>query len=70
LSRGDETFVKELAEGGIMEVELGKIAATKATRDQVKAFGRQMEEHHGKANEELKALAAKKSIDLPKALQS
>ena len=40
---------KEAAEGGIMEVELGKIAATKATRDQVKAFGRQMEQDHGKA---------------------
>lgn len=69
LSRADETFVKEVAEGGMMEVELGKIAATKATRDQVKAFGRQMEEDHGKANEELKAIAAQKGVDLPKALQ-
>ena len=69
LSRGDATFVKEVAEGGMVEVELGKIAATKATRDQVKAFGRQMEEDHGKANEELKAIAAKKGIDLPKNLQ-
>jgi putative membrane protein len=60
LSRADETFVKEVAEGGMMEVELGKMAATKGTRNQVKAFGRQMEADHGKANEELKAIAGKK----------
>ena len=53
LSSADEKFVKEAAAGGMMEVELGKIAAEKAVNDKVKVFGQQMQEDHGKANEEL-----------------
>src|SRR4029077_12885151 len=68
LSGADEKFVKEAAEGGMMEVELGKIAAEKAVNDKVKAFGRQMQEDHGKANEELKTLAANKGVQIPTAL--
>jgi putative membrane protein len=69
LSRADEKFVKEAATGGMMEVELGKIAADKAANDKVKAFGRQMQEDHGKANEELKTLAANKGVKIPTALE-
>src|SRR4030095_1576425 len=59
LSPADQNFVKEAAVGGMMEVELGKIAADKATNDKVKAFGRQMQEDHGKAAEELHSRPAK-----------
>ena len=69
LSSADEKFVKEAAAGGMMEVELGKIAADKAANDKVKAFGRQMQEDHGKANEELKTLAANKGVKIPTALE-
>jgi len=69
LSGADEKFVKEAAAGGMMEVELGKIAAEKAVNDKVKAFGRQMQEDHGKANEELKTLAANKGVQIPMALE-
>src|SRR5262245_19721931 len=69
LSRGDQNFVKEAAAGGMMEVELGKIAADKATNDQVKAFGRQMQEDHGKAGEDLKTVAASKGVQIPTALE-
>jgi putative membrane protein len=69
VSRADGKFVKEAAAGGMMEVELGKLAADKATNDKVKAFGRKMQEDHGKANEELKTLAANKGIQLPTALE-
>jgi putative membrane protein len=69
LSRADDKFVREAAEGGMMEVELGKLAAEKANNDQVKAFGRQMQEDHGKANEELKTIAANKGVAFPKSLQ-
>ena len=69
LSRADENFVKEAAAGGMMEVELGKIAAEKATNDKVKAFGRQMQQDHGKANDELKTLAGNKGVPLPAALE-
>ena len=64
----DEQFLKDAAAGGMMEVELGKIAADKAVNDQVKAFGRQMQQDHGKANDELKTLAANKGVQIPAAL--
>jgi putative membrane protein len=69
LSSADEKFVKEAAAGGMMEVELGKIAAEKAVNDKVKVFGQQMQEDHGKANEELKGLAANKGVQIPTALE-
>lgn len=47
------------------EVELGKLASTKAADKEVKDFGSKMVADHTKANDELKALAAKKSVTLP-----
>lgn len=61
----DRHFAMEAAEGGIMEVELGKIAAQKATNADVKAFGQKMVDDHGKANDELKSIASSKNITLP-----
>ncbi len=69
LSGADERFVKEAAEGGMLEVELGKLAADKATNDEVKAFGRRMQEDHSKANEELKKIADINNVKLPSALE-
>jgi putative membrane protein len=61
----DETFVKKAAEGGMAEVELGKLAADKATSNDVKQFGQKMVEDHSKANDQLKSLAQAKNITLP-----
>jgi putative membrane protein len=58
-------FMKEAAQGGMAEVELGKLAASKAKNAEVKAFGQKMVVDHTKANDELKAVAAKKSFTLP-----
>ena len=60
-----EDFLKEASQGGMAEVELGKLAATKATSADIKKFGQMMVDDHSKANSELKALAAKKGITLP-----
>ena len=59
---GDQAFVVETAMVGMAEVELGKLAADKAASGKVKAFGQQMVADHGKAGDELKALAASKQI--------
>jgi putative membrane protein len=64
----DEHFVMEAAKGGMAEVELGKLAADKATKDDVKKFGQRMADDHGKANDELKSLAQRKNITLPTAI--
>jgi putative membrane protein len=69
LSKDVERFIKEAASGGMMEVELGKMAVGKAANDKVKEFGRRMQEDHGKANNELKSLAANKGVEIPKDLE-
>jgi putative membrane protein len=64
-SGSDHMFVTKAAKGGLAEVELGKLAADKASSDQVKQFGQRMVTDHGKANDELKSLAQSKNITLP-----
>ena len=64
LSSSDANFIKEAAQGGMMEVQLGKFASEKASNDQVKEFGRRMEQDHSKANDELKKLASDKGVNL------
>lgn len=58
-------FMTEAASGGMMEVELGKMAQEKAQHADVKSFAQMMVTDHTKANDELKALAGTKSIVLP-----
>jgi putative membrane protein len=61
----DEAWVMKIAKGGIAEVELGKLAAEKASSDAVKQFGQRMVDDHSKANDELNTLARNKKITLP-----
>ena len=61
----DASFYKTLAQGGIAEVEAGKLAQQKGDDPKVKDFGAMMVKDHSAANEQLKALAAGKGIDLP-----
>jgi len=65
LSKADSQFVMEAAQGGLMEVQLGKLAQEKASHEKVKEFGKRMEQDHGKTNSELKKIAADKGIQLP-----
>jgi putative membrane protein len=69
LSGADKTFVMKAAEGGMAEVELGRLAASKATDPDVKAFGQRMVDDHSKANDKLKAIASEEGITLPTALK-
>ncbi len=62
---GDLAFMNAAAPGGMAEVELGKMAASKAQNPEVKAFGQKMVEDHTKANDELKQIAAQKKVMLP-----
>ena len=61
----ERDFLTEAASGGQMEVELGRMAATHASSPRVKEFGQRMATDHGKANAELKRVAAKESVKLP-----
>lgn len=64
----DTKFAVAAADGGMLEVELGKLAQTNASSPVVKNFGQMMVDDHSKAGEELKTLAASKSITLPQVL--
>jgi putative membrane protein len=64
----DTEFAVEAADGGMLEVELGKLAQANGSSEKVKMFGEMMVTDHSKANDELKALAAQKNISLPGAL--
>lgn len=65
LSDKDKIFMKKAAKGGMMEVAMGQVAEQKAQSEDVKSFGKRMVTDHGKANDELKAIASKKGVQLP-----
>jgi len=70
LSAGDAKFVKTAASGGMEEVELGKLAASKASDPDVKSFGQKMADDHSKANDQLKQIASQKGVTLPTGLNN
>ncbi|MFI5453711.1 DUF4142 domain-containing protein [Pedobacter sp. UC225_61] len=68
VDQDDTEFAGKAAVGGMAEVEFGKIALSKSTNAEVKAFAEMMVNDHGKANEELKTIATSKNIALPTSL--
>ena len=64
MSSQDRDFIMDAAMGGMMEVELGRMAAQQGSSDAVKQFGQRMVDDHSKANEELTSLASSKGITL------
>ena len=65
LTASDKKFVREAAEGGLAEVELGQLAAEKASSEEVKKFGQRMVDDHSKANDQLKQIASSKGVTVP-----
>ena len=61
----DRNFLMDAAMGGMLEVELGRLAAQQGASDAVKQFGQRMVDDHSKANQELMSLAQSKGITLP-----
>ena len=64
----DAEFAVAAADGGQLEVELGKMAVKSGTTKQIRALGAMMVKDHTKANVELKALSITKNITLPDTL--
>jgi len=67
LKHADKKFIEEAAQNGLAEVELGKLAATKASSDDVKKFAQQMVDDHTKSNNELQQIAQNKGVTFPTA---
>ncbi len=65
VSQEDADWATEVANGGMTEVELSKVAQGKAMSERLKSFANMMVTDHGKANDQLKQLAGTKNITLP-----
>jgi len=65
MSSKDRDFLMDTAMDGLMEVELGRLAAQQGASDAVKKFGQKMVDDHTQANTELTTLATSKGVTLP-----
>ena len=68
VASGDKKFLTTAAGGGMFEVEVGKLAATKASDPGVKSYGQMLVTDHTAANDKLKAIATAHGVMLPEAL--
>jgi len=59
-------MLEKLAQGGLTEVEAGKLALTKSTTPGVKEFAEMTVKDHSAALEKVKAVAAARNVTLPK----
>ncbi|WP_420223599.1 DUF4142 domain-containing protein [Pigmentiphaga litoralis] len=65
LQKADTAFLENAAQGGFAEVEAGKLAQTKSSNAEVKAFGQMLVDEHTKVNQELATLASSKGYTPP-----
>jgi putative membrane protein len=70
LSAADRKFVREAAQGGMAEVELGKLATKRASSEEVKKFGQRMVDDHTRAGDQLKEIASSKGVQVPQQLSA
>jgi putative membrane protein len=67
LARADRKFIQQAAEGGMYEVQIAELAASKATDANVKSFADTLVKDHQAANNELVQMANAKKVELPAA---
>jgi len=60
--RADRSFVRDVAIGNTVEIELSKLAPERSSNDDVKKFAQQMADDHTKSMKSLKAIADQYNI--------
>ncbi|MGI4843797.1 MAG: DUF4142 domain-containing protein [Janthinobacterium lividum] len=66
LDRSDRKVLEMMAESNIAEINAGKLALTKASNPEVKAYAQRMVDEHSKSLAEVQTLARAKGVELPK----
>jgi putative membrane protein len=61
----DKAFLHEVAEGGVAELQLGQLAAQKASNDDVKKFGQTMVDDHATLTDLMKPAATELGVKVP-----
>lgn len=61
----EKVFIEKAANGGMTEVNLGKLASEKGDSQEVKDFGSKMVTDHSKINDNLKEVAGKLGVTVP-----
>src|SRR5262245_40983298 len=69
LTTSEKEFMANAARGGMLEVQLGNLAAQKASSNDVKRFGERMATDHGQLGQKLQQLASKLNVTLPQELK-
>lgn len=69
-SASDKSFFMKASQGGMTEVEAGKLAQEKGTSQDVKDFGAMMVKDHTQNDADLMALAKTKGVTVPDKLDS
>jgi putative membrane protein len=64
----DQTFMQKADEIDMAEAKLGKVAEQDATSRAVKKFGERMVQDHSRMNKELREIAGREGISLPRQL--
>ncbi|WP_063583931.1 DUF4142 domain-containing protein [Achromobacter ruhlandii] len=65
LDSGDRDFLESAAQAGHLEVQASRLALEKTRNADLKAFAQEMIDEHGKAGQQLAALAHGKGYDVP-----
>ena len=68
LNLGDKHFVVEAGNAGVYETQAAQVAVKRAQSPKVKAYARMLLKDHEKANDELRKLAASKTVELQREL--
>lgn len=65
VARSDRKFMEKAAADGMYEVQVGQLAANKASDPDVKSFASKLADDHSAANKELVQLANSQGVELP-----
>jgi len=70
VDKSTSEFMTKVADVGMTEVKLGRIAQDKGMNPRIKDFGAMMVKDHTAASDELKDLASRKNVTLPESVSN